>query len=126
MALIYPPHSPEFTGCDNSGQVLWEFLEDGCEPTSTVADPPYYFNPDPPDPVFGTRYVNGGPVWPWADGKYTVIDDGGGTEDSLNQPIPDGGGKSYMRMYFEVVHTIVESEDPSLIGLGLELWNMLD
>jgi hypothetical protein len=31
-----------------------------------------------------------------------------------------------MRMYFEVTHTIVESDDPSFIGMGLELWDMDD
>jgi hypothetical protein len=121
VALVYPPHSPGFAGCENSGQVIWEFLEDGCEPSSDQADPAYYFDPDLVDPVFGTRYVEGGPDWDWADGVYTV-----NTEDSLNQPIPDSGGKSYMRMYFEVTHTIVENDDESFIGMGLELWELED
>ncbi len=63
VALIYPPHSPDFAGCENSGQVIWEFLEDGCMPTSEVADPAYYFDPDLPEATFGTRYAEGGPVW---------------------------------------------------------------
>jgi hypothetical protein len=118
VALIYPPHSPGFGCCGGSGQVIWEFLEEGCMPTN------YIFDYGPADDLtFGTRYDDGGPVpeWVWSDGAYTVND-----EDSLNQPVPDSGGKQYMRMYFEVVHTLVESEDPSLIGLGLELWDMGD
>ena len=112
--------------CDNMGEVLWEFTEDGCMPTSDEYDPAYCYWPDLADPTFGTRYLDDGPVWPWADGKFTVEDAGGGTEDSLNQPIPDSDGRQYMRMYFEVVHTLVESEDPSLIGMALELWDMGD
>ena len=130
VALVYEPHSPGFAGCANSGQVVWEFLEDGCEPTSDQADPPYYFDPDLVNPVFGTRYAEGGPVWTWNSaggrGQYTVEDTGAGTEDSLNQPIPDRGEKQYMRMYFEVTHTIVENDDPSFIGMGLELWDMTE
>jgi hypothetical protein len=92
-------------------------------PTSDVADPPYFFDPDIPDPVFGTSYTDGGPVegWTWSGGVYTV-----NGEDGLNQPIPDRGGKQYMRMYFEIVHTMVESTDPSFIGFAMELWNRLD
>ncbi|MHC4216087.1 MAG: hypothetical protein ACYSWP_22265 [Planctomycetota bacterium] len=121
VALIYPPHSPEFPCCDNSGQVIWEFLEDGCMPTSEVADPPYYFNPDLPNPTFGTRYLDGGPDWTWSAGTYLVEN-----EDSLNQPIPISDDKPYLRMFFEVTHTLVESEDESLIGMGLEVWGLQD
>jgi len=123
MALIWEPHTQGFAGCPGSGQVLWEFTEPGCMPTSDVADPPYYFDPDVEDPVFGTSYTDGGPVvgWTWSGGVYTV-----NGEDGLNQPIPDRGGKQYMRMYVEVVHTIVESTDPSFIGFALEIWNRYD
>ena len=123
LALKYPPHSPGFAGCANSGQVLWEFTEDGCNPTSSVADPPYYFDPDLPNPLFGTRYEDGGPVWPWSAGAYYVDE-----EDSLNNPIPERGGKQYLREYFEVVHTAdpETASDDSLIGMGLEIWNMAD
>jgi hypothetical protein len=73
--------------------------------------------------VFGTSYTDGGPVegWTWSDGVYTV-----NGEDGLNQPIPDRGGKQYMRMYFEVVHTMVESTDPSFLGFAMELWDRED
>ncbi|MHC4214617.1 MAG: hypothetical protein ACYSWP_14740 [Planctomycetota bacterium] len=123
MALIWEPHTQGFSGCPGSGQVIWEFTEPGCMPTSDVADPPYYFDPEIPDPVFGTSYTDGGPVegWTWSGGVYTV-----NGEDGLNQPIPDRVGKQYMRMYFEVVHTIVESSDPSFIGFAMELWNRYD
>jgi len=123
MALIWEPHTPGFAGCPGSGQVLWEFTEPGCMPTSDVADPPYFFDPDVPNPTFGTSYTDGGPVvgWTWSGGVYTV-----NGEDGLNQPIPDRGDKQYMRMYFEIVHTIKESDDPSLIGFAMELWNRLD
>ncbi|MHC4659756.1 MAG: hypothetical protein ACYS83_11370 [Planctomycetota bacterium] len=123
MALIWEPHSQGFAGCPGSGQVLWEFTEPGCLPTSDVADPPYLFDPDIPDPVFGTSYTDGGPVegWTWSDGVYTA-----NGEDGLNQPIPDRGGKQYMRMYFEVVHTMVESADPSFMGFAMELWDRED
>jgi hypothetical protein len=103
------------------GEVCWEFTEEGCEPTSEEHDPPYCYWPQIANPTFGTRYADGGPVWTWADGVYTV-----NNEDVLNYAIPERGEQTYLRQYFEVVHTIVESEDPSLIGLGLELWNMGD
>ncbi|MHC4501369.1 MAG: hypothetical protein ACYS21_19945, partial [Planctomycetota bacterium] len=122
--IMFVPHSPGFAGCPGSGQVLWEFTEAGCMPTSNVADPPYFFDPDVPDPVFGNSYdTEGGPVegWTWSGGVYTVSD-----EDGLNQPIPDRDGKQYLRMYFEIVHTMVEGDDPSFIGMGMELWNRLD
>jgi hypothetical protein len=124
-ALRFPDEPPPFAGCANSGMVFWEFLMDGCEPTSDEFDP-YTFDPALPDPTFGTRYADGGPVWTWSTGDgstgiYTCDD-----EDSLNGSIPVRGDKTYMRMYFQVVHTLVESDDPSLIGMGLELWNMGD
>ena len=123
VALIWEPHTPGFAGCPGSGQVIWEFTEPGCMPTSDVADPPYFFDPCVPDPVFGTSYTDGGPVvgWTWSGGVYTV-----NGEDGLNQPIPDSGGKRYLRMYIEVVHTMVESDDPSLIGFAMEIWNRYD
>ncbi len=124
MALEWDPHTQGFAGCPGSGQVLWEFTEAGCMPTSNVADPPYFFDPAVPNPTFGNSYeTEGGPVagWTWSDGVYTV-----NGEDGLNQPIPDRGDKQYMRMYFEIVHTMVESDDPSLIGMGMELWNRED
>ncbi|MHC4640895.1 MAG: hypothetical protein ACYS32_04565, partial [Planctomycetota bacterium] len=124
VALIWEPHTQGFAGCPGSGQVIWEFTEPGCMPTSDVADPPYFFDPCLPDPVFGTSYAtSGGPVagWTWSDGVYTISD-----EDGLNQPIPDRGGKQYLRMYYEIVHTMVEGDDPSFIGMGMELWNRLD
>ena len=120
-ALKYEPHVPDFAGCENSGQVLWEFTEDGCLPTSDVVDP-YYFNPDLPNPMFGMRYSDGAPAaWDWSAGVYTV-----NSEEGLNCPIGERGGKQYLRMYFEVVHTLVESNDPSLIGFDMELWDMQD
>ena len=125
MALIWEPHSPGFSGCPGSGQVLWEFTEPGCMPTSDVADTPYHFDPCVPDPVFGNSgAAEGGPVegWTWSGGVYTV-----NGEDGLNQPIPDNSdGKQYLRMYVEVVHTITESGDLSLIGFALEIWDRED
>jgi hypothetical protein len=41
MALVWEPHTQGFAGCEGSGQVLWEFTEPGCMPTSAVANPPY-------------------------------------------------------------------------------------
>jgi len=107
--------------CDNMGEVAWEFTEDGCMPTSDEYNPPYCYWPDLANPTFGTRYADGGPEWTWSDGVYTV-----NYEDNLNYAIPERGEKQYLRQYFEVVHTLVESEDPSLIGMGLELWDMGD
>jgi hypothetical protein len=123
-ATRFPHPPPDFAGCANSGMVFWEFLTDGCDPTSDIQDPPYVFDPELPDPTFGTRYQDGGPVWTWsagdgAKGIYTCDD-----EDSLNGSIPVRGDETYMRMYFQVVHTLVASDDESLIGMGLELWDM--
>ncbi|HIJ71278.1 MAG TPA: hypothetical protein HPP87_07940 [Planctomycetes bacterium] len=112
--VVWPPWD-----CRNMGEVLWEFTDDGCEPTSEEYDPAYCYYPVLPNPTFGTRYADGGPVWTWSGGVYTVNE-----EDSLCYAIPERNDQLYLRQYFEVVHTLVESEDPSLIGLGLELWDM--
>ena len=84
-------------------------------PTSEDADPPYYFDPRLTNPTFGTRYEGGPANWTWSDGVYTVNDEG-----SLYQPISDRLGHNYLIQHLQVVHTMVESEDPSLIGLAIE------
>ncbi|MHC4214595.1 MAG: hypothetical protein ACYSWP_14630 [Planctomycetota bacterium] len=57
MALKYPDFAPDFTGCDNSAWVIWEFTVDGCFPTSAQFDPPYGYFPEPEDtPTFGGRH----------------------------------------------------------------------
>ena len=138
MALQYPDVAPDFTGCDNSAWVIWEFLDDGCMPTSTVLSAegnPYSYNPVPVDALtFGSRHWDdptddagwGGSydedLWTYSDGKYSVE-----AEDSLNQSIPLRGDKLFLRQYFQVVHTMPAGADPcvlGLIGLGLELWDM--
>ena len=136
-ALKYTDFAPDFTGCDNSAWVIWEFTEDGCFPTSEDFNPPYGYYPEPEDtPTFGSRswdtptedsgwggYVDPCNLWIYSDGVYTVND-----EDSFNQSIPESGGKQYLRQYFQVVHTLVpgltENNYQWPIGCGLELWNM--
>jgi hypothetical protein len=138
MALQYPDVAPDFAGCDNSAWVIWEFLDDGCMPTSTVLSAtgdPYSYNPEPVDPLtFGSRHWDdptedsgwggsyGEDLWTYSDGKYTVE-----AEDSFNQSIPHRGEKAFLRQYFQVVHTMPAGADPEvlgLIGMGLELWDM--
>jgi hypothetical protein len=135
MALEYPDVAPDFTGCDNSAWVVWEFLTDDCNPSSEDYSPPYAYSPEPVDPItFGSRHWDdptddagwGGSydedLWTYSDGKYSVE-----AEDSFNQSIPHRGGKAFLRQYFQVVHTMPEGADPcelGLIGLGLELWDM--
>jgi hypothetical protein len=138
-ALKYTDFAPDFTGCDNSAWVIWEFTSHGCSPTSEDFSPPYGYYPEPEDTLtFGSRnwdtpdddsgwggYIDGDNLWIHnaSDGTYTVND-----EDSFNQPIPESGGKKYLRQYFQVVHTLVPGADENdlnwPIGLGLELWNM--
>ena len=132
LALRYPDDPPPWRPCccwwvprvlpAVSGLVLWEFLNDGCMPTSDEYDPyEYYDGTVLEPPTFGTRYQDSGPVWTWSGGVYTVND-----EDAIIQPIPKRSGNKYLTQYLQVVHTMVESTDPSLIGLGIELWNMED
>jgi len=136
VALVWPADAPSFAGCDNSGQVLWEFIDDGCMPTTDVQGvEPYYYNPELGAPAFGSRHWDdptedagwGGSydsdLWEWSDGVMTVPTY---AEDSFNQPIPERGEHLYLRQYFEVVHTMPEEPDPSgsFIGLGLEIWDM--
>ncbi|MHC4500692.1 MAG: hypothetical protein ACYS21_16465, partial [Planctomycetota bacterium] len=136
LALEYPDVAPDFTGCDNSAWVVWEFLTDDCDPSSEDYDPPYAYSPEPVDPLtFGSRHWDdptddagwggsyGADLWTYANGKYTVL-----AEDSFNQSIPHRGEKLFLRQYFQVVHTMVEglaeTDDRYPIGLGLELWDM--
>ncbi len=119
--LVHPDDAPDWAGCENSGAIWWEFEQDGCVPTSNEIDPAYGYNPPLVDPTFGTRYEDGGPQWTWADGIHAVD-----FEDAFNQPVPERGGKQYLRQYLQVVHTMVSAPDPSLIGLALEIWNMQD
>lgn len=134
-ALKYPPDAPSFGGCENSGWVLWEFVDDYCLPTSDEFDPPYGYYPALTDPTFGGRhfdpcdgwgsnenYEYGWP-WDWEDGVFTIL-----SEDVITQSIPARGSKQYLRQYFEVVHTLVpgmlESDYRWPIGLGIEIWDM--
>jgi len=136
VALVWPADAPSFAGCRNSGQVLWEFIDDGCMPTTDVPGvEAYYYDPELGAPTFGSRHWDdpedddgwGGSydsdLWEWSDGVMTIPTY---AEDSFNQPIPERGEHLYLRQYFEVVHTIPEEPDPSgsIIGLGLEIWDM--
>ena len=136
VALKYPPDPPSFISCDNIGWVVWEFIDDGCMPTSDEFDPPYNYCPGPADELtFGSRHfdpIGGwgsdenygfGFPWDWNDGVFTVL-----SEDAITQPIPERGQKQYLRQYFEVVHTLVPGLDDNdyrwPIGLAVELWDM--
>ena len=140
MALKYPDAAPDFTGCDNSAWCIWEFTEPGCDPTSDEFYPPYGYFPYPAGNLtFGGDHYNNpfdgwgrpdygnprGPeaTWVWSDGKYNVY-----SEDSFSQPIPERGGKKYLRQYFQVVHNVdpasPPNEDPSLLGLALAIWEL--
>ncbi|UCD30513.1 MAG: hypothetical protein JSV03_08610, partial [Planctomycetota bacterium] len=141
LALKYPDIAPDFICCDNSGWVIWEFLDDWCLPTSEDFDPPYGYYPeaavDPP--TFGSRHWDdpfddsgwggsyGEGAWTYTtsdyNGAYTI-----NAEDSFAQPIPLRGDKQYLRQYFQVVHTmppgVTEEDYYWPIGIGLEIWDM--
>ena len=139
VALKYSDEPPNWAGCPGSSVVYWEFLDDGCSPTSDEADPAYYYDPCVPEPVFGGRNYNtpnpgwGRPAyeiplvteaWEWADGAFTVL-----SEDSFNQPVPPRGEgenkKKYLRQYFQVVHTMPpKPAEKSFIGVGLGLTDL--
>ena len=137
IGLKYSDIGPDFSCCDNSGWVIWEFLDDYCLPTSDEFDPPYGYYPGPATepPTFGSRHWDnpfndsgwgcsyGSECWIYADEAYTVP---AYAEDSFNQSIPHRGEKLFLRQYFQVVHTMPagDTEDLGLIGLGLELWDM--
>ena len=114
-ALKYVDDAPDFAGCPGSASVFWEFVNEGCMPTSDSADPPYYYDPDPAiTPTFGSRHWDdptndagwggsyGGALWTYSNGIYTVL-----SEDSLNQSIPERSEQPYLRQYFQIVHTEV-------------------
>ena len=132
VALKYQDDAPNWAGCPGSSTVFWEFTDDYCSPTSDEADPAYYYDPEPEDElVFGSRHYNQPDAgwgfdddevqkpWTWANGIFTVL-----SEDSFNQPKPVRTGK-YLRQYFQVVHTMPNDPHPrSVIGVGVELWNL--
>jgi len=133
-ALKYPPDAPDFAGCENSGYVFWEFVDDYCLPTTDEDCQPYYYDPGPADDLtFGSRHYDdpfpgwggsyGADPWTWSDGIFTVL-----AEDAITQPIPERGQKQYLRQYFQVVHTLVPGLDESdprwPIGFAVELWDM--
>lgn len=140
-ALNYPDDDPPWRWCPgpytipNTGVVFWEFLDDGCMPTSDEYDPPYFYEPELGAPTFGSRHWDdpyddsgwgcsyGGDCWVWSDGVFTVL-----AEDSFNQSIPERGEKQYLTQYFQVVHTmppgITEEDWVWPIGLAIEIWDM--
>ena len=140
VALVYPDKGPNFTGCENSAWIVWEFLDDFCLPTSTDYDPAYAYNPITIDaPTFGSRHFD--PVGGWGsnedyeygDAWQWDSDGGNGTfeiwsEDSINQSIPARGDKRFLRQYFQIVHTEVpglgETAYQWPIGLGVEIWDL--
>jgi len=143
-ALIYPDDSPPWRWCPHPyimptfGVVFWEFIDDGCMPTSDECDPPYFYEPWLDAPTFGSRHWDdptedagwggsyGSDLWVWSDGVFTIPEY---AEDSFNQPIPERGEKQYLTQYLQVVHTMPDLpqgdlDDLGLIGLGLEIWDM--
>jgi len=108
---------PDFAGGEQTGAVFWEFQEDSDQPTSSTYDPPYMYNPELLDPVFGFRYYSG--AWQWQEGAgingdgAMLIDD----EESLVQPVPEGDGAN-ITQYVQVTW-----QGPGSFGIGLEIWN---
>ncbi|UCE46440.1 MAG: discoidin domain-containing protein, partial [Phycisphaerales bacterium] len=107
---------PDFAGAEQTGVVFWEFQEDSDQPTSSIYDPPYMYDPELVDPVFGFRYYSG--AWQWqqgaginGDGAMLMVD-----EESVVQPVPAGDGAN-LTEYVQVTW-----QGPGPFGIGLEIW----